>query len=57
MDLTTFDITDTNAQQGDRIELLGPRHGPDELAREAGTNGYEILTALGNRYQRHYIGA
>jgi alanine racemase len=57
MDLTTFDITDTHAEQGDAIELLGPHHGPDDLAREAGTNGYEILTALGNRYQRHYIGA
>jgi len=57
MDLTTFDITDTNAGQGDTLELLGPHHGPDDLARAAGTNGYEILTALGNRYQRHYIGA
>jgi len=57
MDLTTFDLTDTHAEPGDTLELLGPGHGPDDLAREAGTNGYEILTSLGNRYQRHYIGA
>ena len=57
MDLTTFDITDTpNAGPGDFIELIGPGHDADALAVEAGTNGYEILTSLGNRYQRRYAG-
>jgi alanine racemase len=58
MDLTTFDITDLPfLQPGDRLTLIGDRHGPDDLAREAGTNGYEILTSLGRRYQRRYGGA
>ena len=58
MDLTTFDITDLpGLQPGDRLTLIGERHGPDELAREAGTSGYEILTSLGRRYQRRYHGA
>ena len=58
MDLTTFDITDLpGPQPGDRLTLIGERHGPDELAREAGTSGYEILTSLGRRYQRRYHGA
>jgi alanine racemase len=57
MDLTTFDVTDVPANPGDMLELLGPRHGPDALAAEAQTNGYEILTSLGRRYQRRYIGA
>lgn len=58
MDLTTFDVTDLpDLQPGDRLTLIGERHGPDELAREAGTNGYEILTSLGRRYQRRYGGA
>ncbi|MDE8345232.1 MAG: alanine racemase [Acidocella sp.] len=57
MDLTTFDVTGTKAQPGDRLELLGPHHSADALAIEAGTNGYEILTALGRRYQRRYSGA
>lgn len=57
MDLTTFDVTDVLAQPGDFLQLIGPGHGPDELAREAGTNGYEILTSLGRRYRRRYIGA
>jgi len=56
MDLTTFDVTDTHAKAGDVLELLGPGHGADALALEAGTNGYEVLTALGRRYERRYIG-
>jgi alanine racemase len=58
MDLSTFDITDApNADLGDKLELIGPGHDADALAIEAGTNGYEILTSLGNRYQRRYSGA
>ncbi len=57
MDLTTFDVTGTAAQPGDCLELLGPHRGADALAIEAGTNGYEILTSLGRRYQRRYSGA
>ena len=56
MDLTTFDVTDVPAEPGDVLELIGPAMGPDALAAEAGTNGYEILTSLGRRYQRRYIG-
>jgi alanine racemase len=57
MDLTTFDVTDVQANPGDRLELLGGHHGPDALAAQARTNGYEILTSLGRRYQRRYLGA
>ena len=57
MDLTTFDVTGLRASPGDALCLIGPGHGPDALAREAGTNGYEILTSLGRRYRRRYNGA
>jgi alanine racemase len=57
MDLTTFDITDTPATVGDMLELIGPDHDVDALAGEAGTNGYEILTSLGQRYERRYAGS
>ncbi|WP_298222689.1 alanine racemase [Acidocella sp.] len=57
MDLTTFDVTDVPANTGDLLVLLDSRHGADELGQEAGTIGYEILTSLGRRYQRRYIGA
>ena len=57
MDLTTFDVTNVPAGQigpGDDIELISPQHTIDELASEAGTIGYEILTSLGARYRRLY---
>ncbi len=57
MDLATFDVTGhPDAQPGDSLELIGPGHDADAIAAEAGTNGYEILTSLGRRYHRHYIG-
>jgi alanine racemase len=57
MDLTTYDVTDAPyAKPGDSLELIGPGHDADALAVEAGTNGYEILTSLGRRYNRVYTG-
>jgi alanine racemase len=38
------------------VELLGVHQSVDALADAAGTIGYEILTSLGNRYARRYIG-
>jgi alanine racemase len=55
MDLTTFDVTDIPAvQPGCWLEVLGPRLSPDDVAAAAGTNGYEMLTSLGRRFQRVY---
>ena len=59
MDLTCFDISalpSGSVAPGDRVELIGPGHGADELAAEAGTIGYEILTSLGHRAIRRYVG-
>jgi alanine racemase len=56
MDLTTYDVTDEPAiQPGSRLELIGPSHRLEEVAAEAGTNEYEILTSLGPRYDRTYL--
>ena len=58
MDLTIFDITDHPAiGPGAWLDLLGPDHGPDAVATQAGTNGYEVLTSLGRRFARVYHGA
>ena len=58
MDLTTFDLTGEPAcGPGGWLELIGPSLPVDEVAACAGTNAYEILTALGRRYRRLYIGA
>lgn len=55
MDLTTYDVTDHPAiQPGSWLELIGAAQTPDDVARAAGTNGYEVLTSLGRRYHRTY---
>ncbi|MCT4682351.1 MAG: alanine racemase [Roseicyclus sp.] len=55
MDLLTVDITDL-PEPPEHLDILGPQQGVDALAEAAGTIGYEILTSLGPRYQRRYIG-
>lgn len=58
MDLITLDVTSLPEQAtrpGTLVELIDPERGPDALAEEAGTIGYEILTALGRRYHRTYL--
>jgi alanine racemase len=58
MDLMTLDVSTAPpdlAQPGSMVELLGPGHTVDELAAEAGTVGYEVLTALGRRFRRVYL--
>ena len=58
MDLTTFDVTGApGAVPGAWLDLIGPDLPPDAVAERAGTNGYEILTSLGHRYERCYLGA
>ena len=57
MDLVTFDISNTpegDVKPGDHVDLICRRHTIDDLAAEAGTIGYEILTAMGRRYRRRY---
>ncbi|KAF0138139.1 MAG: alanine racemase [Rhodospirillaceae bacterium] len=57
MDLATFDVSvlpEDMVRPGSLIELIGPDHTVDDMAAEAGTIGYEILTVLGRRYDRSY---
>jgi alanine racemase len=60
MDLTIFDVSAVDpsiARPGGFIELIGGEYGVDAAAADAGTIGYEILTALGRRYHRIFHGA
>ena len=60
MDLITFDVSsipEDAVQPGLTIDLLNDSYTADDLAHDAETIGYEILTNLGNRYERRYIGA
>src|SRR5260370_42326928 len=60
MDLITLDVSGLDpllTMPGVWAELIGPARGVDAVAEDAGTIGYEILTALGRRYHRIYAGA
>jgi len=54
MDSMVFDVTDL-PDFPDFVSVLNERQGVDDLARYAGTIGYEVLTSLGVRYSRKYI--
>ena len=56
MDLITVDVTDL-AEVPDALDVISPQQSVDDLATAAGTIGYEIMTALGPRYARSYLGA
>lgn len=60
MDSITLDTTDLgeNApQRGDLVELIGPHQSLADVARDADTITYEILTSLGQRFDRRYLKA
>jgi alanine racemase len=57
MDLLAVDITDLpdgSVKRGDMATLIGEEIGVDDLAANANTIGYEVLTSLGRRYHRVY---
>jgi len=58
MDSLMLDISalPSDLPAGSFIELIGPHQPIDTIAADAGTISYEILTALGRRYYREYVG-
>ncbi|TWB77546.1 alanine racemase [Nitrospirillum amazonense] len=60
MDLLSVDATQVPPEAlvpGAFAELIGPDRPLDDVAADAGTIGYEILTGLGRRFCRVYQGA
>ena len=58
MDLITVDVTrlpEGAVRPGGWAELIGPHHPVDQVAAEAGTIGYEILTGLARRCHRVWL--
>ncbi len=55
MDLITADVS-ALSEAIEALDILGPQQGIDTLAEAAGTIGYEVLTSLGGRYKRRYVG-
>ncbi len=57
MDLIAIDVTGCDAAvPGAMVELLGPNVAVDEAARLSGTSAYELLTRIGPRAERRYVG-
>jgi len=59
MDTLTLDasaLAEGVLQPGTLVDLIDTCHGVDAVAAQAGTIGYEVLTSLGSRYERHYTG-
>ncbi len=55
MDLITVDVTDLT-EPPRSLDFLSPAQSVDDLADLVGTIGYEVLTSLGSRYHRRYVG-
>jgi alanine racemase len=59
MDSIILDISDLpegRLRPGDMVEMIGPSQMLDEVAGFSGTIAYEVLTSLGHRFHRRYIG-
>ena len=55
MDQAMIDITGTDAQVGDNVEIFGDKQPLQHLADLLGTIPYEILTSVSRRVQRVYF--
>jgi alanine racemase len=59
MDSMTLDVSRLPTHvlaPGSLVDLIGPNCPLDTVAASASTIGYEILTSLGHRYHRRYVG-
>ncbi len=56
MDLTVIDVTSATARLDDWVEFFGPTVLVDEVAQWADTIAYEVLTGIGPRPARQYLG-
>ena len=50
-----IDVTGTDAQVGDEVEVFGEKLSINELAARLDTIPYEILTSVSRRVKRVYI--
>jgi alanine racemase len=56
MDLTMLDVTDlADAREGDEAVLFGDGPTAWDVAERAGTNAWQVLTAIGRRVPRVYV--
>ena len=56
MDVCAVDVTGLDVAVGDRVEMFGAQRMIDDAATAAGTIAYELLTSIGSRVPRAYVG-
>ena len=58
MDIITVDVTgfDQESLRTDKASLIHPDYRVEQMASDVGTISYEIITNLGHRANRHYLG-
>lgn len=56
MDVCAVDVTGLEVAVGEAVELFGPNRMLDEAAAAAGTVAWELLTSVGDRVPRRYVG-
>ena len=56
MDVCAVDVTGPEVAVGDPVEMFGPNRMLDDAAAAAGTVAWELLTSVGARVQRRYVG-
>lgn len=57
MDLCMIDVTDSEVQEGDSVEIFGNEISVTEIAQKLDTIPYEILTSISTRVKRVYYKA
>ncbi len=55
MDMLMIDVTRLNVKPGDKVEFFGPHISINEVAENADTIPYEILTGISQRVKRIYL--
>ena len=55
MDMTMIDVSGTDIEEGDVVEIFGKQQKVSELAARAGTIPYDILTSIPERVKRVYL--
>lgn len=55
MDMTMIDVTGTDVSEGDVVEIFGKEQKVSDLAKQAGTIPYDILTSIPERVKRVYL--
>ena len=55
MDMSFIDITNTDFNVGDRVEIFGKNNDRNNVAKSINTIAYELISSISNRVVRVYL--